>query len=134
MPHSDPVADMLTRIRNGCRARHDRIDVPYSALKHRIADLLKAEGFLADVRNISGKSAGQGVLELRLRYDAGRMPVISGIRRLSSPGARRYVGVDDLPKVRNGLGVLILTTPKGVMTDREARQHRVGGEALCAVW
>lgn len=132
--HSDPVADMLTRIRNGCRARHERIDVPFSTLKLRLAEILKAEGFVEDVRSIGGKTPGQGVLEIKLRYDNAKLPVISGIRRMSSPGARRYVRVDELPKVRNGLGVLILTTPKGVMTDRQARAERVGGEALCAVW
>ena len=134
MPHSDPVADMLTRIRNAARARHDRVDVPFSDLKKRLAEVLKAEGYLEDVRAIAGKTAGQGVIELRLRYDSARAPVISGIKRMSTPGARRYMRVDELPKIRNGLGVLILTTPKGLMTDREARKQRVGGEALCAIW
>ncbi len=132
--HSDPVADMLTRIRNAARARHDRVDVPYSTLKLRLAEVLKTEGFVDDVRHVAGKTPGQGVIEIKLRYDASRTPVISGIRRVSAPGARRYVRVDDLPRVRNGLGVLILTTPKGLMTDREARKQRLGGEALCSVW
>jgi small subunit ribosomal protein S8 len=134
MPHSDPVADMLTRIRNGQRARKDRVDVPFSDLKLRLAHVLKAEGFIEDVRSVAGKTAGQGVIELKLRYDADRVPVVTGVKRLSTPGARRYMGVDELPKIRNGLGVLILTTPKGLMTDREARKQRVGGEALCAIW
>lgn len=132
--HSDPVADLLTRIRNGGRARHERIDVPFSSLKLRVAEVLKAEGFVEDVRSIAGKTVGHGVIEIKLKYDHQRVPVITGIKRLSVPGARRYVGVEDLPRIRNGLGILILTTPKGVMTDRAAREARVGGEALCAVW
>ena len=132
--HSDPVADLLTRIRNGGRARKERLDAPYSSLKLRVAEILKAEGFIEDVRHIAGKTPGQGVIEIKLKYDHQRAPVITTIRRMSAPGARRYLGVEDLPKIRNGLGILILTTPKGVMTDREARKQRVGGEALCAVW
>lgn len=132
--HSDPLADMLTRIRNAGRARLERVDIPYSTLKLRVAELLKTEGFLDDVRHIAGKTAGQGVLEVKLRYGQDRSPAISGLRRLSTPGARRYVCVDDIPKPRSGLGIVILTTPKGVMTDRQARKERVGGEAICAVW
>ncbi len=132
--YSDPVADMLTRIRNGGRARHERVDIPFSSLKLHIAEILKAEGFIEDVRSIAGKTKGHGVIEVKLKYDSNRDPVISGIRRMSVPGARYYVGVDRLPKIRRGLGVLILTTPKGLMTDRDARKARVGGEALCAVW
>ncbi len=130
--NSDPVADMLTRIRNGCRARLERVDVPRSKLKERIADILKSEGYIADYRVISDKR--QGVLEVKLRYGEGREPVIEGIQRVSRPGRRIYHASDEIPKVRNGLGVLIMTTSKGLMTDREARRAHVGGEALCAVW
>lgn len=132
--HSDPVSDMLTRIRNGGRARHERIDISFSSLKLRIAEVLKQEGFIEDFRSISGKTPGQGVIEIELKYDYLRAPVIIGLKRVSHPSARQYLGVADLNKVRNGLGILILTTPKGVMTDRAARQARVGGEVLCAVW
>ncbi len=132
--HSDPVADMLTRIRNGCGARKARVDIPWSKLKVKIADILKAEGFVDDYREIKGKSTGQGVLEVKLRYDNENLPVIQDIQRVSRPGLRKYVPATEIPKIRNGQGVLILTTSKGLMTDRQARSERVGGEALCAVW
>ncbi|OGQ83988.1 MAG: 30S ribosomal protein S8 [Deltaproteobacteria bacterium RIFOXYA12_FULL_58_15] len=130
--YSDPVADMLTRIRNGCRARLERVDIPHSKLKKEIADILKSEGYITDYRVISDKS--QGVLEVKLRYDHGRDSVITGIQRLSRPGRRRYHGSEEIPMIRNGQGVLIMTTSKGLMTDRDARKAHVGGEALCAVW
>jgi len=130
--HTDPIADMLTRIRNGCRARLDRVDVPASQHKEKLAEILKSEGYIADYRVISDKR--QGVLEVKLRYDEARQPLITGIRRLSSPGLRLYYRRDEIPTVRNGLGVVILTTSRGMMTDRQARKTRMGGEALCAVW
>lgn len=130
--NSDPVADMLTRIRNGCRARLDRVDIPRSKLKEGIAHILKTEGYISDFRVISDEQ--QGVLEVKLRYNDGREPVIEGIQRVSRPGRRIYHASDEIPRVRNGLGVLIMTTSKGLMTDREARRVHVGGEALCAVW
>jgi small subunit ribosomal protein S8 len=130
--NSDPIADMLTRIRNGCHARLERVDIPRSNLKERIAGILKAEGYIADYRVVSDRR--QGVLEVKLRYGEGREPVIEGIQRVSRPGRRIYHASDEIPKVRNGLGVLIMTTSKGLMTDREARSAHVGGEALCAVW
>lgn len=132
--HSDPVADMLTRIRNASAARKPRVDIPSSMLKVRIAVILKAEGFIEDYREIKGKSPGHGLLELKLRYDNDNEPVIQDLQRYSRPGLRKYVGATDIPRIRNGQGVLILTTSKGLMTDRQARQERVGGEALCAVW
>ena len=130
--NSDPVADMLTRIRNGCRARMERVDIPSSNLKTKIAEILKVEGYISDFRVISDKR--QGVLEVKLRYGDGREPVIEGIQRVSRPGRRIYHASDEIPKVRNGLGVLIMTTSKGLMTDRQARRAQIGGEALCAVW
>jgi len=131
---SDPVADMLTRIRNASRARLARTEVPYSALKVKLAEVLKAEGFIDDFRHIAGRTAGHGIVEIKLRYDDKKEPVIGGLRRLSTSGMRKYLGCDEIPKIRGGLGVVILTTPKGIMTDRQARKERVGGEALCAVW
>ena len=131
---SDPVADMLTRIRNGSRARLERVEMPHSALKLKLAEILKAEGFIDDFRQIAGKIEGQGLIEVKLRYDERRSPVISGIKRMSKPGVRYYLRCDDIPKLRGGMGVVVLTTPKGVMTDREARKQRLGGEAMFAVW
>lgn len=132
--NTDPVADMLTRIRNGCHARLERVDIPFSTLKLRIAEILKKEGFIEDFRGIAGKTPGQGVVEVKLRYDKAQEPIIVGLKRVSRPGLRRYLGYESIPKVRNGLGVMIMTTSKGLMTDREAREANVGGEALCAVW
>jgi len=129
---TDPIADMLTRIRNGQVARMSRVDIPKSKLKVHIAEILKAEGFIEDFREVSDKK--QGLIEVKLRYDSERTPVIQGIQRVSTPGLRRYMPAKDIPKVRNGLGVLIMTTSKGLMTDRAAREANVGGEALCAVW
>jgi len=130
--HTDPVADMLTRIRNASRARLDRVDVPQSKMKERLAAVLKAEGYIDDFRVIAGKP--QGVIEIKLRYGAEREPVITGVRRVSTPGLRRYMGHDDIPTVRNGQGVMILTTSKGLMSDRMARKQRLGGEAICTLW
>lgn len=129
---SDPIADMLTRIRNGQTARMARVDIPKSKIKVAIAEILKAEGFIEDFRVISDKL--QGLIEVKLRYDDSRTPVIQGIQRVSTPGLRQYLPSKEIPKIRNGLGVLIMTTSKGVMTDRAAREANVGGEALCAVW
>lgn len=129
---SDPIADMLTRIRNGQTARMSRVDIPKSKIKVAIAEILKAEGFIEDFRVISDSK--QGLIEVKLRYDDSRTPVIQGIQRVSTPGLRQYMPSKEIPKVRAGLGVLIMTTSKGVMTDRAAREANVGGEALCAVW
>ena len=130
--HTDPVADMLTRIRNASRARLDRVDVPQSNLKEKLAVLLKSEGYIDDFRVIAGKP--QGLIEIKLRYGAERVPVISGLRRMSTPGLKRYLRHDQIPKIRNGQGIVILTTSKGLMTDRMARKEGVGGEAICSVW
>lgn len=134
--HSDPVADMLTRIRNASRARRQQVSIPRSNLKVRVAEILKSEGFVADYREIAGKVPGQSVIELTLKYDGKREPVIAGIQRCSRPGLRQYVRHADVArrKIRNGLGVMILTTSRGLMTDREARRQQIGGEALCVVW
>jgi small subunit ribosomal protein S8 len=132
--HSDPVADMLTRIRNACRARHRRVLVPRSNLKVRIAEILKSEGYIEDFGEVRGKDDAQGQLEIKLKFDGRRDSVITGISRVSKPGLRRYFGATEIPKVRNGLGIMIITTSRGLMTDREARRQGVGGEALCTVW
>jgi small subunit ribosomal protein S8 len=128
---TDPIADMLTRLRNGAHARHRRVDMPVSKLKTEIARLLKENHYIHDYKVLDdGK---HGVLRLYLKYFQEK-PVIRELRRVSKPGLRRYVGVEEIPKVRNGMGMAILSTPKGVMTDRDARTNRVGGELLALVW
>lgn len=143
MSMTDPISDFLTRIRNALVARKTRIELPYSKLKLRIAELLVKEGFIASVQaNVPGttgatatsKYGPQGSLVLTLRYDAKNRSSILGLRRVSTPGRRRYVSKDAIGKVRSGLGVAILTTSRGLMTDREARKQGVGGEVLCEVW
>ncbi|MCC6765000.1 MAG: 30S ribosomal protein S8 [Deltaproteobacteria bacterium] len=132
MSMTDPIADLLTRIRNGNRARRERVDVPWSALKEAVARVLIAEGFLRDVTIVGEVPAKQ--LRLMLKYDDQRRPVISGIQRVSRPSLRVYVGKEEIPLVRGGLGINVLSTPAGVLVDREAKQRGVGGELLCAVW
>ena len=129
---TDPIADLLTRIRNGCRAHKERVDVPYSSLKEQIARVLVDQGYLRDV-SVVGEGVGKN-LRISLRYDAQRKSVISGLKRVSRPSLRVYVGAKDAPRIRHGLGVSILSTPAGVLPDREARSRNVGGEVLCSVW
>jgi len=126
----NPIADMLTRIRNGARALHPVVEVPYSRLKQNIADVLRREGFLADWSVVGDKVK---TLRLHLKY-RGKRCVIEGLRRVSKPGLRRYVGADEIPNVRGGLGIAILSTSEGVMTGYEARRKKLGGELLCYVW
>ncbi len=133
MSMTDPVADMLTRIRNACGSKHRRVDIPASKLKLEIARLLKENNFIQDFRTVSTEN-GQQMLRVVLKYAHGGQPVIRELRRVSSPGLRKYVGVSEIPHVRNGLGVAILSTSKGLMTDREARQQGTGGELLAVVW
>ena len=133
MSMTDPVADMLTRIRNACGSKHRRVDIPASKLKLEIARLLKENNFITDFRTVPSE-AGRPLLRVVLKYAHGGHPVIRELRRVSSPGLRKYVAVGDIPRVRNGLGVAILSTSKGLMTDREARQQRTGGELLALVW
>jgi small subunit ribosomal protein S8 len=132
MPVTDQVADMLTRIRNACLARHDHVVVPASKLKLELAKIMKSQGYLQKYDLLDDKQQGQ--IRLHLRYGAGRQPVITGLRRVSRPGARAYVSADSIPRVMGGLGIAILSTSQGVLTDREARRRRVGGEVLCHVW
>ncbi len=129
---TDPIADMLTRIRNGSMARHDRVELPHSNLKEHVAGVMKAEGYLDDVRVSEGEEPK--TLVLVLRYGRDRASAIDGLRRVSTPGRRVYVRHDRISRVCSGMGISILSTSRGVMTDREARRQRVGGELLCEVW
>jgi small subunit ribosomal protein S8 len=129
---TDPIADMLTRLRNAALARHDRCEMPHSNLKQHLAEVLKGEGYVDDVRTSEGE--GAKVLTVVLRYGRDRQPAIDGVRRVSTPGRRVYVRHDRINKVCSGMGVSILSTSRGVMTDREAKKQRVGGELLCEVW
>ncbi len=129
---TDPIADMLTRLRNAVTARHEFTNMPHSTLKEHIANVLKAEGFLDDVR--TAENNGKKTLTVVLRYGNNKQAAIDGLLRLSSPGRRVYVRHDRIPRVRSGMGISILSTSRGVMTDRDARKQRVGGELLCAVW
>ena len=128
---TDPIGDMLTRVRNAGAARHRRVDMPVSKLKTEVARLLKENHYIHDYKLLDdGK---HGVLRLYLKYFREK-PIIREIKRVSKPGLRKYVGVGEIPRVRNGLGLAILSTSKGVMTDREARESKVGGELLAIVW
>lgn len=129
---TDPIADMLTRIKNALQAKKEEVDIPSSNLKLRIAEILKEEGYIRDFKLI--QDAKQGIIRVFLKYDEYGEPVISGLKRISKPGRRIYVSKDKIPRVMRGLGVAILTTSKGVMTDREARKMGVGGEVICYVW
>ncbi|MHB1297900.1 MAG: 30S ribosomal protein S8 [Gemmatimonadaceae bacterium] len=132
MSMNDPIADMLTRIRNAVVAKHRRVDMPSSKMKVEIARLLKESSFIQDYRTLENEE-GRLVLRVALKY-AGGTPVIRQLQRVSTPGLRRYVGAGEIPRVRNGLGVALLSTSKGLMTDREARKQRTGGELLAYVW
>ncbi|RMF88515.1 MAG: 30S ribosomal protein S8 [Nitrospinota bacterium] len=131
MSMSDPIADYLTRIRNAIMARHERVEIPGSRIKREITELLKREGYIQDYVWIEDNK--QGKLQIELRYD-GEESVIQGLRRISKPGGRVYVKAKEVPRVLNGLGIAILSTPQGLLTDRECRQRNVGGEVLCYVW
>lgn len=131
MPVTDTIADFLTRIRNASAAKHKTVEVPASKLKTAIAEILKDQGYILDFTHADDSK--QGVLTLKLRYYYGQ-PVIREIHRVSKPGRRIYAAVDKLPRVRNGLGIAIVSTPRGVMTDKQARRDNVGGEVLCTIW
>ncbi|MDH3390883.1 MAG: 30S ribosomal protein S8 [Desulfobacterales bacterium] len=132
MSMSDPLADLLTRIRNAGMVRHESVDVPMSNLKVGVVKVLRAEGYINDYQIIEDNK--QGTLRIALKYGPNNERVISGIRRISKPGLRKYVKADDIPKVLSGLGISILSTSKGIITDREARRLCVGGEILCEAW
>ena len=129
---SDPIADMLTRVRNALSARHPKVDVPASKLKAEIARILKEEGYIANFK--VAEEGAKSVIKIYLKYGSDGVPVVSHLQRISRPGCRVYVGQDDIPRVQGGLGINILTTPRGVMTGRTARKEGVGGEVLCSVW
>ncbi|MBA4072598.1 MAG: 30S ribosomal protein S8 [Gemmatimonas sp.] len=133
MSMTDPIADMLTRIRNAVGSKHRRVDMPASKVKTEIARLLKESNFITDYKLVTTEQ-GTTVLRVALKYAQGGQPVIRQLQRVSSPGLRKYVGVTEIPRVRNGLGVAILSTSQGLMTDRQARQARTGGELLAIVW
>jgi small subunit ribosomal protein S8 len=132
MSMTDPIADMLTRIRNACQSKHRRVDMPMSRMKTEIARILKESNFIQDYSTVES-DGGKRLLRVKLKY-AGDQPVIRELKRMSSPGLRHYVDVQSIPRVRNGLGIAILSTSKGLMSDREARQSRTGGELLAVVW
>ena len=132
MQITDPVADMLTRIRNANTAKHEKVDVPASNMKKAIAQILLDEGYIKAYEIVDDGT--QGIIRITLKYLAGKEKVISGLRRVSKPGLRVYAGADELPKVLKGLGVAIISTSKGVMTDKAARANHVGGEVLAFVW
>ena len=132
MQITDPVADMLTRIRNANTAKHEKVDVPASNLKKAIAQILLDEGYIKSFEIVDDGT--QGIIRIQLKYLAGKEKVISGLRRVSKPGLRVYAGADELPRVLKGLGIAIISTSKGVMTDKAARANHVGGEVLAFVW
>ena len=129
---SDPIADMLTRVRNALAARHPKVDVPASKLKTEIARILKEEGYITNYK--VAEEGAKRTIKIYLKYGADSRPVISEIERVSRPGCRVYVGQQDIPRVLGGLGINILTTPRGVMTGRAAHREHVGGEILCRIW
>jgi small subunit ribosomal protein S8 len=133
MSLNDPIADMLTRIRNACAANHRRVDMPVSTMKSEIARILKENHFITDFRTVQTEE-GKPLLRVILKYAHGGQSVIRELKRVSSPGLRQYVGVQEIPRVRNGLGMAILSTSKGLMSDRDARQANTGGELLALVW
>lgn len=132
MGMTDPIADLLTRIRNGAHARKEQIDVQWSKLKAQLVEVLTAEGFLKEHSII--EQGGHRVLRVWLKYDSHNNPVITGLKRVSKPSLRIYVGAREIPALRAGLGVNILSTPAGILPDREARKRNLGGELLCSVW
>lgn len=134
MGMTDPIADMLTRIRNASRARHQRVAVPWSRLKEEIAKILIEEGYLSDQRKVKSVVGGGEEMIIQLKFDRENRPIISGIQRVSTPGRRVYVGAKNLTPIRKGLGIHILSTPKGILVDRAAQRAKVGGELLCTVW
>ena len=131
MSMTDPIADMLTRIRNGYQARHEKVEMPWSRIKEEIARILQEEGYINGYK--VHREGAKAVLRVMLRY-VDKEPVLLGIERVSKPGRRIYSGHRELPKVRNGFGIAIISTSKGLLTDEAARRERVGGEVLCAVW
>jgi small subunit ribosomal protein S8 len=134
MGMTDPVADMLTRIRNATRARHESVEVPASRVKETIARLLVEEGYLQDIKKVKAKEQAGEVLRIQLKFDQQNNPIILGLKRVSRPGRRVYVGTREILLVRKGLGINILSTSQGIMVDRRALKANLGGELICSVW
>lgn len=132
MQITDAIADMLTRIRNANSAKHDKVEIPASNMKKSIAQILLDEGYIKSYKVI--EDGKQGIIDIQLKYGPHKSQVITGLRRVSKPGLRIYTSCEDMPKVMRGLGIAIISTPKGVMTDKKARQNNVGGEVLAFVW
>ena len=132
MTMSDPIADMLTRIRNASTAKHDTVDVPASNMKKAIAEILMEEGYIKNFQLIDNST--QGIIRITLKYGANKAKTINGLRRISKPGLRVYAKSEELPKVLKGLGIALVSTSKGIMTDKKARQEHVGGEVLAYIW
>jgi small subunit ribosomal protein S8 len=134
MGMTDPIADLLTRIRNASGARHQRVAVPWSRLKENIVKILIEEGYLKDQKRVKAAIGGGEEIIIQLKFDRENRPIIAGIKRVSTPGRRVYVGASNLTPIRKGLGIHILSTPKGILVDRAAQRAKVGGELLCTVW
>jgi len=132
MSMTDPIADMLTRIRNALVAGKEKVDIPASSVKEGIARILRDEGFIINYRLI--EDSRQGVIRITLKYGESERPAIENLQRVSRPGRRVYVGTDEIPRVLNGLGIAILSTSRGILTDKDSRTQKVGGELLCYVW
>lgn len=132
MPTTDPIADMLTRVRNANRALHDQVDVPASKVKEQLAKLLKKEGYIKDYQLI--QTGVQGTLRITMKYTHDRQRIISGLKRVSKPGLRVYVGKDEIPRIYGGLGTVVVSTPRGILTGRNAQKMGVGGELMAYVW
>jgi small subunit ribosomal protein S8 len=129
---TDPIADMLTRIRNSVLIKAEKVDIPASRLKVEIAKIMKEEGFIKSYKIIKDKK--QGVLRVTLKYTPDNRPIVEGLKRISKPGRRVYVGKDEVPSVVGGMGIAVVTTPKGILTDKTCRREGVGGEVLCYIW
>ena len=129
---TDPIADMLTRIRNALTVRKETVEVPASNMKREIARILLEEGYVKDVKEV--EDGYNGKLVLTLKYAGKKQPVINGLKRVSKPGLRTYAGVENMPKVMNGMGIAVISTNKGIMTDKQAKAANVGGEVLCYIW
>jgi small subunit ribosomal protein S8 len=132
MQITDPIADLLTRIRNANTAKHDTVDIPASKMKKAIVDILLEEGYVKNVQLIDDSK--QGIIRVTLKYTQDKQKAITGLKRVSKPGLRIYAGVDELPRVLKGLGIAIISTSKGIMTDKKAREQKIGGEVLAFIW
>ena len=129
---TDPIADMLTRVRNALMVNKETVEIPSSNMKKAIADIMLAEGFVSDVKLV--EDGYNGKLVITLKYAGKRQPVINGLKRVSKPGLRTYAGVENMPQVMNGMGIAVISTNKGIMTDKQAKAANVGGEVLCYIW